>query len=151
MLLENELAELKRFIQHMDKHNSSVSASTVGWHIDHSLRVIIGIFNALRKSVPAEYKWRFNLAWIYVLSINAFPRGKAKAPDAIVARNTVTEDEIAKLLQEARKCLKEIVNLPTKSNFKHKYFGLLNLKQSKKLLKLHTNHHLKIINDIVKS
>jgi len=51
MLLENELAELERFIQHMDKRNSSVSASTVGWHIDHSLRVIIGIFRTFQNSI----------------------------------------------------------------------------------------------------
>lgn len=34
--------------------------------------------------------------------------------------------------------------------FKHPYFGNLNVKDAIKMLKLHTRHHIDIINDIIK-
>ncbi len=40
--------------------------------------------------------------------------------------------------------------LNTNNNFKHHYFGYLNLKPTKKTLSIHANHHLKINKDIIK-
>ena len=41
--------------------------------------------------------------------------------------------------------------LHANSNFKHPYFGVLNLKMTKRFLEIHTNHHLKIIKEILQS
>ena len=37
-------------VQHAEKLNPPVSSSSVGWHVQHSLMVITGITNQLKKS-----------------------------------------------------------------------------------------------------
>ncbi|MFN8364825.1 MAG: hypothetical protein U0T78_06125 [Cloacibacterium normanense] len=38
-----------------------------------------------------------------------------------------------------------IKNLPSQSYIEHPYFGHLDVKQTLKFLKIHTQHHLKIV------
>ena len=80
---------------------------------------------------------------------NYFPRGKGKAPKAVVPTDVQTSEQLREDLQTVRLMLLELEHLDAKSNFMHPYFGQLNLKQTKKFLALHTKHHLKIIDDIL--
>ena len=52
---------------------------------------------------------------------------------------------------ELPKAIMEVLNiLETRYFFTHPYFDNLNLKATIKMLKLHTKHHINIINDIIK-
>jgi len=150
MLLKKGITQLESMTTHFEKYDNHVSKAGVAWHIDHSLKVIIGVCNAIKKSDPANYKWKFNLARLYVFTMNSFPRGRGKAPESVVAKGEIFEKDIFDQLREARKQLNEIMGLPEKSNFKHPYFGTLDLAQTIKFLEIHTTHHLKIIRDIIK-
>jgi hypothetical protein len=149
MLLEKELSVIESLLDKIERHNDRVSAAAVGWHIDHLLRVIIGMSRALQKSNPEDYKWQFNPARLVVLTFNFMPRGRGRAPKSVVAHEEIDEAGILKLLQEAGRQLSLIEDLPDKSNFNHPYFGLLNLRQTKNIIQIHTRHHLKIARDII--
>lgn len=150
MLLKKEIQELEEHLKNADKINLSVSQKGVDWHIDHTLRVINGVGIALKTSNPDTYKWKFNWVRTYIFLIGYIPRGKGRAPKSVVAHEEIQIENLKKNLLSAKEILQEIDTLPSNSNFKHPYFGILNLKMTIKFLRIHTRHHLKIMDDIVR-
>jgi len=74
------LSELNSHIRNAEILNENISQSNVGWHIKHSLMAMNSIIGALQKSNPANYKWSFKPARIYVFAMGSIPRGKGKSP-----------------------------------------------------------------------
>jgi hypothetical protein len=142
------LQELEANIPNLSAQNTAVSQREVGWHIDHSLKVINGILKQLIKSDPATYKWSFNAMRTLVFFTGNIPRGKAKAPKAVQPTGIITPEEVKTGIQQTKALLEQANNCDPKSNFTHPYFGVLNLKQSFRFLDIHTKHHLKIVRAI---
>jgi hypothetical protein len=133
------------------KTSISISNSSVGWHIEHSLKVIIQVAQALEKSNPDTYKWQFNTNKFLIFIINRIPRGKAKAPKVVVPEGDVTTEALTQSFEKVRIATTKFEKLKPNNYFKHPYLGNLNLKSTTKFLSIHTNHHFKIINDIIKA
>ena len=150
MPLTNQLTVIEQAITHADKINTTVSQKSVDWHLDHSLRVIIGICKTLNQSNPDEYKWKFNKLRLIIFTKGSIPRGKGRAPKSVLPKDVITIEEIQQQLNEAKQLVISINELPKKSNFKHPLFGLLHRDKSIKFMEMHTQHHLNIINDIIK-
>lgn len=150
MVLQKELDTLDKHMGSMDILNTKVSKREVAWHIDHSLRVINGICNALRHSDPSEYESTFNLSKIFFLGIGWFPRGKVRAPKAVMNHDAIDRSELIALFTKVKTKLDAIESLPANSFFVHPLFGKLNREETPKFLRMHTNHHLKIIRDILR-
>jgi hypothetical protein len=148
--LNNLIDELEQHILFLDKTNAVVSKASLGWHIEHSLKVVTQIIDAVEKSDPNTYKWRFNLKSTLVLSFNKIPRGKGKAPKTVIPEGNITSDTLKYHVEKTRFMITKIENLHPNHYFKHPYFGDMNLKPTKKFIAIHTNHHLKIIKDIIK-
>lgn len=142
--------ELEVNISNLEKTNPLVSTATIGWQIDHSLRVLNGIIIQLKKSNPKEYKWEFSFKRVLVFTTNHIPRGKAKAPKTVTPDSVATKKELMEKLQLVQQNILELDGLHKNSFFNHPYFKNLKLKQTRKFLVLHTNHHLKIIRAILK-
>jgi hypothetical protein len=140
--------QLENQIDNHEKLNLTISESSIGWHLDHSLMVINGIIIQLKNSNPEQYKWRFNLKRGYIKTINKISRGKGKAPKVVQPKEIASKEILTTKLEASKINIIELENLPTNSYFNHPYFGDLNLKNTIWFLKLHTYHHLKIINDI---
>ncbi len=149
MHLESYMIELENNLDNNECINISVSSKPIGWHIDHILKVNNAVAYALLKSNPNEYKYSFNLVRMYVFMRNSIPRGSGKAPKTVIATEEILLPNLEAQLAETKKLMTQIQNLPTKSNFKHPYFGMLKLKKTFKFLDIHTLHHLKIIRDIL--
>jgi len=150
--LEREIVKLKAFIDHPDQINLEISNEGVYWHIDHSLKFIIGVCNTLKQSNPNNYKWRFNLLRLYVFTAGNLPRGKGKAPiSSITQGDVIHKNMLNEQMRMAFNLIKELEELSYNSHYKHQYFKVLNLSRSIKFLIIHTNHHLRIANDIVKN
>ncbi|MEH0154964.1 hypothetical protein V6R21_12535 [Limibacter armeniacum] len=147
--MEKQLAELQEVIPKAGKLNEKVSRSEVGWHVDHSLKVLNNICLELKKSSPEDYKPSFSFKKLLVLTLGKIPRGIAKAPKGVRPPMEIKEEELYIQLENAKSLLDEIKRLPEKSNFEHPYFGRLDLKTSIKFMRIHTEHHLKIIRDIL--
>ena len=61
MLLQKELNQLEKYTNSFEEFKPSVSSKNVGWHVDHSLKVINSVINTLKESKPKNYKWKFNI------------------------------------------------------------------------------------------
>ncbi len=150
MFLEKELTEISQLIEKASAKKESVSTKGIDWHLDHSLKVIISVPKALKKSDPANYTSNFNFWRFVIFALNWIPRGKGKAPKRVRSYDEIMPENLTSQFAEAKEQLASIEGLHSNSNFKHPYFGILNLRQTKKFLRLHTEHHLKICRDILK-
>ena len=142
--------ELETKIQHSEKLNNAVSEASVGWHIHHGLLVALKIIDAVEKSNPADYKHEFKLRKLLIFTLNKIPRGRAKAPEAVMPKENINGDKLYEQIQFLKTRLAVLNTLQPGNYFKHPVFGNLNLKATVKMLQLHTKHHLKIINDIIR-
>lgn len=148
--MESQIQELKAYLAHRDAINPKVSQVQVAWHIDHSLKVINAVCDALSASDPKKYKKQFSSNRWICFTLNYIPRGVGRAPRSVRPPDIIDSKEILAQLQLARHNLVSIETLEDSVNFKHPYFKILNKDQSKRFLKLHTQHHLKIIRDILR-
>ena len=149
--LEYLISQLESKITQFEISNSNVSEGNVGWHIEHSLKTIDQIVTACKNSNPSNYHWKFNFKRFLILTIaKKIPRGKAKAPKIVRPEGEINHETLAISLLKVRKNLSDWKDLNKYTNFPHPFFGVLNKKETEKFLILHTNHHLMIINDILK-
>jgi len=146
--LNSLITQLESHIPNYEKTNPIVSQSTIGWQIDHSLLVINGVIAELKNSNPENYKWKFNKIRLMIQITNTIPRGKIRVPKAVKPIDVATIEDLKAKLELAKKNLAQMETLPAKSYFTHLFFGDLKLKTTIWFLKLHTKHHLKIIEDI---
>ena len=148
--LHHILLQLENHIPNLDKTNSKVSNSTVGWQIDHSLIVINGIIEQLEISNPNEFQPKWNFPKFMVFTTGKIPRGKAKAPKVVIPTQVATQEELKDKLETAKNNILKLNSFSENSFFKHPFFKDLNVKQTEKFLVIHTKHHLKIIQDILR-
>ena len=147
--LNNLLEELELQIANYSKLNQSVSEGNVGWHIVHSCLVINSVCGAVLKSDASKFIKKFSIKAFLVLLLNSFPRGKAKAPSFTLPSEELNPASILKSIQAARASIETLAKAGKNQYFTHPIFGDLNTGQTFKFLGVHTNHHLKIIKDIL--
>lgn len=147
--LQDYLNELEAKISKQENYNNCISKSNVGWHIEHILLTINMIIVEIQKSNPKNYKWSFKLPRILVFTMNKIPRGRAKSPEVVVPK-TYDELTLIEHLKITKFKITELENIISDKYFNHPFFGNLKLDKTIKFLKIHTNHHLEIINDIIK-
>lgn len=133
---------------HHSTENIKISKSNVGWHIDHSLKVINSVISTLQKS-DVNYTWNINLKRTYFFIRKSIPRGKARAPKSVQSFEEISLKDIARQLKTAQFLIQELETMDKNTNFIHPFIGKLNLKQAILFLEIHTQHHLAIIDDII--
>ena len=79
-----------------------------------------------------------------------FPRGKAKAPKHVKPPEVILKEDLVRQITLAKTNIETIASLNKNAFFKHPLFGDVNTPRIYRFLVLHTNHHLKIIEDVVK-
>ncbi len=144
------LNSLEAHIANHSVSNPKISDTDIAWHIDHSLKVINNVIIALQKSDPNSYKNNFSFLGKLFFKLGFFPRGKAKAPKHVKPPEVILKEDLISQIQLAKTNVETIVNLDKNAYFKHPLFGNINTTRVYRFLVLHTNHHLKIINDIMK-
>jgi hypothetical protein len=150
MLFKKQLSELESYIPQLEKTNSKITHSNVGWQIDHSLRVIRAIAKQLEDSNPSDFKSTFSFPKFIVMTTKHIPRGKAKAPKAVQNENQITEESIREFLEKTKTQIDKIEGLDKNSYFPHPLFGHLNKKEAIRFIGIHNEHHLKIIRDMLR-
>ncbi|WP_396138068.1 DUF1569 domain-containing protein [Flavobacterium sp.] len=132
-----------------NRMNTVVSKSSVGWHLEHSLKAIDQIVTACKKSDSTTYRWKFKLnRYIIIDVLHKIPRGKARAPKVVQPEGEISKESLQLHLEKVQQNLENWEDLNENCYFFHPFFGDLNKKSTEKFLVLHTKHHLKIIEDI---
>ncbi len=149
--LDALLQELESKLPLMQEQNPAVSEASVGWHIEHSILAAIKMINAVAHSEPDKYRWRFNWRRSMVFATGSIPRGKARAPKAVMPESAADAATLTEQFATLRHKLHNMSMLQPKHFFEHPFFGALHVKHTHRAIQLHTQHHLKIINDIVAS
>ncbi|HEY6063865.1 MAG TPA: hypothetical protein VIV35_09665 [Chitinophagaceae bacterium] len=142
--------ELETKLPFIEQKKESISQVTVGWHLEHSLLALIKMISAVEHSNPAEYKWKFNIKRSIVFALGKFPRGRAKAPDSVKPGKEIIRDTITGLIEKAKQKAELFEKLNQDKFFNDFVFGDLRLKQARRIIVIHTYHHIKIINDIIR-
>ena len=148
--LLRQVRELEMRIPDYATCEPTVSAANIGWHVEHSLMVFVTIVTALENSDPALYKGSFNMNKFLVYALNKIPRGRGKAPKVVQPMGESIPENVVPQVEKAIAKIKVLEELQKNHHFPHPYFGKLNLKETIKFLTIHTKHHLKIIDDILK-
>lgn len=148
--LDQLLDKIESKIPFYEANNQAFSKSNVGWQIEHILLTLNAIIGALAKSDPKGYEWKFSFFRTLILTTKKIPRGKVKAPDAVQPKGGSNTENLLVQLSKTREKIKVLNTLNKGHYFKHPYFGKLNTKQTVNFLEIHTKHHLKIIDDILK-
>ena len=144
------LVILSSKINDFERKNINVSKSSVGWQIEHSLKTIDLIITACKNSDPSTYQWKFKLNRFLILDVlQKIPRGKAKAPKVVQPEGEITRESLQLHLEKVHQNLENWEILDRNVYFFHPYFGNLDKKATERFLKLHTLHHLHIIEDIL--
>ena len=148
--LETKVQELTQYLSAFDKIDQTISSASVGWHIEHCLLVIKQITATVAQSDPKLYKSKFNMSRFFVFLSKTIPRGKAKAPKVVIPTNEITLEALQESLANTYGAITYLKDCEENQYFMHPFFGQLNKKQTIKFLAIHTEHHLKIIRDILK-
>ena len=149
IILNTLITQIEETIPSYEITNHKVSKSSVGWQLDHSLKVINRVTAVLIKTNPEKYKKDFNLTRAILFPLCYIPRGKAKAPKVVISSDLITLKDLTSQLQEAKTQIEKTKPLPNKSHFIHHIFGMLSKQQTLRFLEIHTKHHIKIVNDIL--
>ena len=148
--LDAILHKLANYITQHNQSNTAISEAAVGWHIEHSLLVIKQITATVAQSEPKLYKSKFNVKRFFVFLTKTIPRGKAKAPKVVIPVDEITIETLQESLKNTYQAITYLKDCEEHQYFMHPFFGQLNKKQTIKFLAIHTEHHLKIIRDILK-
>lgn len=148
--INNLLNELEAQITNYSKLNQTISEGNVGWHIVHSCLVINSVCAAVVKSDASKFIKKFSFKAFLVFLLNSFPRGKAKAPSFTVPSEELSPACILQSIQASHTSIDALSKAGKNQYFTHPIFGDLNAADTFKFLAVHTNHHLKIIKDIIK-
>ena len=143
------LDELERYAPHADVVNTVVSKGAVGWHIEHSLLTIRKIVEFAASTDPNAYKGAFKPARIFVLGLGIIPRGKVKSPQSVTPEFLPDPAMLSGSIAAARNSLGTLLQLEANQYFTHPMLGVLNKRPTERFLQVHTEHHLKIIRDIL--
>lgn len=136
------------------KRNERVSGWSPAEHLDHMAKVSLWALRSMAKPAKQPAPKGISLAGRLVLFLGWLPRGIGKAPAGVTgqpasvaeieAALTNLESTLDALPLDALRASREAV-VP------HPRFGALTPPQALRLVVVHTNHHLRIIDDILRS
>lgn len=147
--LRNQIEEIETTFAHLALTNTSISSASVGWHLEHAMLVLNAVIESMKKSDPAGYKQSFNLKKLIIFSRRKFPRGRGKAPKAVTPTEQPNAVDVQHHLEKTKLALAELPTLNKAAFFKHPLFGHLRQRDAIRFLEIHTEHHLRIVREIV--
>ena len=144
-----KLNEVASYSNVRDTINGKVSEASVAWHMDHIYLMVNQLHKALKYSDEINYISESNTTRDYVFNSKTLPIGRVTAPEIVSPQKNVTLKTLQMHYDEALASAEKMPLLAEKKNFKHPILGTLNRDETIQFLNIHTEHHLKIIRDIL--
>ena len=144
-----QLQEMQTLTEQWESVNPDVSSSSIGWHLLHNLQVINGVVASLASSDAANYAPKHTFVKWLILLTKKIPRGKARAPKGVTPEN-ISRADIEEALDRASLSILNLLNQAPNQYFTHPMFGDLNTRLTRRFLWIHTEHHLKIVRDMLR-
>lgn len=144
------LQELIDNLDHLEIQNNEVSKASISWHVSHTTKIFASICKNAIQSNPTDFKRSFNKNRLKIKCIGFIPRGIGKSPKAYLNDEKPDKEELRSYLIKSKALFEDFCKVEPNQFFVHPIFGQLNKKDTLWFLKLHTEHHLKIIRDIRK-
>ena len=150
--LDRIVKEIENNIEFHENVNKSVSQVSVGWQLEHMMLVIANVVAALEKSNRVDYKLKYKAIRFFIMATGKIPRGKGRAPKGVtpVEETARTIENLNDQLEKVRMSVLKLAKLDKHNFFTHPYFGNMKRDAAIKFLRIHSNHHLKIVHDILK-
>ncbi|HEX8617000.1 MAG TPA: DinB family protein, partial [Thermoanaerobaculia bacterium] len=132
---------------------TSVSAWTPSEHLDHSLKVATWIVQRVLDPAPERGR-PFSFIGLLILWSARIPRGRGKAPERVRGARATREELMAAIdsleahLARLNASLLERKRGPI---VPHPMFGSLTPPQALRFAAVHTDHHLRIVKDVLRS
>ena len=131
--------------------NERVSAWSPAEHVDHLLKVTKSILDRLPsdEALPGG----ISLMGRAVLGLRWIPRGRGRTPERLTGKHCTTEElqaRLARVTAAVNAVDAAVVDAARIRNVPHPRFGGLTPAQALRFVTVHTEHHLKIVRDILR-
>lgn len=150
LAVEQLILSSNNFTPAFNSSKTSVSAWSVGEHLHHLLLVNQSVLTKLLANESMEGK-PTTLYGRITLLVGILPRGKGKSPKSLLPQ-ILNQQDITQLITQQLATIETLKNkgsFALQCSFPHPYFGLLTTEQWLRFIQIHTNHHIKIIKDII--
>jgi hypothetical protein len=130
-----------------------ISAWCVSEHLDHALKVAQSIVRRVNQPDAEPGKRGINLIGRAVLLGGWIPRGRGKSPERLVGTRVAAaeiDSSIAKLEHMMSEVVIDACESSRKPTVPHPLFGGMTPRQALRFAVVHTNHHLRIVADILR-
>jgi hypothetical protein len=146
--LQHGMRDLRRAVPDAAGGAASVSAWSIGMHVHHCGLVMTAVTRALIASTPPEPRSRPSLLARAIFATGRIPRGRGRAPQAVIPERDAPSATLVELLDESERLLTQAASLDSPAWFKHFVFGPLDRDKTIRFIRMHNQHHLRIIDDI---
>jgi len=126
----------------------TLSAWSIGAHCEHALLAIRGIAESMATSLPGAEPQKITLVGRVVLAARRIPRGKGVSPTSVLPAPTISTEALQALAAYARAACAQIPELPRQAWWRHHLFGVLHRDLAQRFIRIHTEHHLRIIAEV---
>ena len=154
--LSHQLDEITTFIGRGDDSVCTLKQDVSGWtaaeQLDHVLKVNASVLaRVLQQPEPEALPKGINLIGRIILGIGWIPRGKGRSPKSLrgePAKCAALETQVASVRQQLDAVTSAHMARSTPL-VPHPRFGGLSTDQALRFMVVHTEHHLKIVREIV--
>lgn len=131
--------------------DARVSTWSPAEHIDHVLKVTKSVLDRL----PSEEAAARGISVVgrVLLALRWFPRGKGRAPERLAGKRCTVEElqaRVARVSAAVDAADAQAIDRARIRNVPHPVFGGLTPSQALRFVTVHTDHHLKIVRDILR-
>lgn len=149
--IQRALDLLESHLGSRNLRRSDVSDWSVGQQIEHVLKATSAFtVMALRNRQPDGTGIQKQLKGL-LLKRDSFPRGVANAPDVSIPGDSTPEAVLNTLLLNTRNRITRLEEVSATAVAHHPYLGEMDRDEAIHFMAIHLEHHLSIIEDIVKA
>jgi len=149
--LYDQLDEMEGSLPRASATDDTVSGWSVGQQIEHTLSALSAMSVALRRGRNEADGRRPNRFLALVLESGTIQRGRVKAPSAMLPSDHPDKKNLQRLILKTRNRISILGGLPPQASFVHHILGPMHRDEALQFMSIHTEHHLKIIRDILRT